>query len=122
MIEDSIDYADPAARLRNARTHTWMHPLGEVLGALRDAGLALEWLREHPRLPWRMFRSGVRRRRVVDLAGPALAAARLFAGGPQARAGSGRRVTRSLGGSASFLQRRPRKERMAITITTSPTM
>jgi hypothetical protein len=56
VIEDSTDYADPAARLRNARTHTWLHPPGEALGALPDAGLALE----HPRLPGRMFRSLVR--------------------------------------------------------------
>ena len=28
--------------------------------ALRDAGLALDWLREHPRVTWRMFRGLVR--------------------------------------------------------------
>ncbi len=56
VLDDPTDYAAPAARLRHARTHTWMHPLGEVLGALNAAGLALEWLHEHPRLPWRMFR------------------------------------------------------------------
>ena len=60
VMDDFTDYADPTARLRHARTHTWMHPLGEVLGALRGAGLALDWLHEHPRLPWRMFRSLVR--------------------------------------------------------------
>ncbi|MBD0274899.1 MAG: class I SAM-dependent methyltransferase [Acetobacteraceae bacterium] len=60
VMDDPTDYADPSARLRNARTHTWMHPLGEVLGALKEAGLALEWLREHPRVTWRMFRSLVR--------------------------------------------------------------
>lgn len=60
VTDDPTDYVDPAARLRHARTHTWMHPLGEVLGALGGAGLALEWLREHPRVTWRMFRSLVR--------------------------------------------------------------
>jgi SAM-dependent methyltransferase len=60
VLDDPTDYADPAARLRHARTHTWMHPLGEVLGALRGAGLALDWLHEHPRVAWRMFRSLVR--------------------------------------------------------------
>ncbi len=56
VLDDPTDYAAPAARLRHARTHQWMHPLGDVLEALREAGLALDWLREHPRLPWRMFR------------------------------------------------------------------
>ncbi len=57
VMDDPTDYADPAARLRHARTHNWIHPLGDVLGALREAGLALDWLREHPRVTWRMFRS-----------------------------------------------------------------
>jgi SAM-dependent methyltransferase len=60
VMDDPTDYADPAARLRHARTHTWLHPLGDVLGALGGAGLALEWLREHPRVTWRMFRGLVR--------------------------------------------------------------
>lgn len=60
VMDDPIDYADPTARLSHARTHTWLHPLGDVLGALGGAGLALDWLREHPRLPWRMFRCLVR--------------------------------------------------------------
>ena len=60
VLDDPTDYADPAARLRHPRTHNWMHPLGEVLRALNDAGLALDWLHEHPRVTWRMFRSLVR--------------------------------------------------------------
>ena len=53
--DDPSDYADPAARLRNSRTYEWMHPLGEVTEALVGAGLRLDWLREHKRVPWRMF-------------------------------------------------------------------
>ena len=60
VMDDPTDHAALAARLRHARTHTRTHPLGEVLGALNAAGLALEWLHEHPRLPWRMFRGPVR--------------------------------------------------------------
>jgi SAM-dependent methyltransferase len=60
VLDEPTDYADPAARLRHARTHNWMHPLGEVLGALSGAGLALEWLHEHPRVTWRMFECLVR--------------------------------------------------------------
>ena len=60
MMDGLADYADPAARLRHARTHTWVHPLDEVLEALNGAGLALDWLHEHPRVIWRMFRGLVR--------------------------------------------------------------
>jgi SAM-dependent methyltransferase len=57
VVEDPSDYADASARLANSRTVQWMHPLSEILDALRAADLRLEWLHEHPRLPWRMFGS-----------------------------------------------------------------
>jgi SAM-dependent methyltransferase len=53
--EDFTDYADPAARLLNARQVNWLHPLGDILVALRRARLRLDMVREHPRLAWRMF-------------------------------------------------------------------
>jgi SAM-dependent methyltransferase len=56
VMDDPTDYANPTARLTHARTYTWIHPLAGVIGALRAAGLALDWLHEHPRVPWRMFR------------------------------------------------------------------
>ena len=52
---DPRDYADPGARLTNATTHQWLHPVGDVITALIEAGLRLEWLHEHPVVPWRMF-------------------------------------------------------------------
>ncbi|GAA2028020.1 class I SAM-dependent methyltransferase [Agromyces tropicus] len=55
IIEDPSDYADPEARIVNAKTWEWMHPLGEVHGALRDAGLSVDVLAEHYEVPWRMF-------------------------------------------------------------------
>ncbi len=54
-IDDPSDYADPQAKLRNARTVQFMHPLTAILGALSAAGLRLEWLHEHPRLTWQQF-------------------------------------------------------------------
>jgi SAM-dependent methyltransferase len=60
VVEDASDYADESASLTNSRTVQWMHPLSEILDALRAAGLRLEWLHEHPRVTWRMFRSLVR--------------------------------------------------------------
>ncbi len=52
---DPRDYADPNARLVNATTHQWLHPIGDVVTALIDAGLRLDWLHEHDAVVWRMF-------------------------------------------------------------------
>jgi len=57
VVEDASDYADASAHLTNSRTVQWMHPLSEILDALQAAGWRLEWLHEHPRITWRMFRS-----------------------------------------------------------------
>jgi SAM-dependent methyltransferase len=56
VLDDPSDYADESARLRNARSYSWMHPLGAVVSALIEAGLTLRWLHEHEGVPWRMFR------------------------------------------------------------------
>lgn len=32
-----------------------MHPLGETLTALVDAGLSIDFVHEHDAVPWRMF-------------------------------------------------------------------
>ncbi len=55
VLDDATDYADPEARLQNARQHSFMHPLGAVLTALLDAGLRLDFVHEHDAVPWRMF-------------------------------------------------------------------
>lgn len=55
VLDDPSDYADPDARLANARTWEWMHPLSDVLGALRDADLAVETFDEHYQVPWQIF-------------------------------------------------------------------
>lgn len=57
VIEDATDYIDATATLKNATQHCWMHPLGEVVTALIDAGLTLEFLHEHDAVTWRMFKS-----------------------------------------------------------------
>lgn len=55
MSDDGRDYADEHARLRNRRTYEWAYPLGLVVTSLIEAGLTLDWLHEHDRVPWRMF-------------------------------------------------------------------
>jgi SAM-dependent methyltransferase len=52
---DPRDYADPQARLVNARTYNWIHPLGDVVTRLIASGLTLDWLHEHDAVTWRMF-------------------------------------------------------------------
>lgn len=54
-FDDERDYANPDAALRHTRQYVWLHPLGDVLAALSEAGLTLRWLREHDGLPWAMF-------------------------------------------------------------------
>ena len=55
VLDDPRDYADPTARLRNARTYAWIHPLGAIVTALLAAGLTLRWLHEHEAVAWQMF-------------------------------------------------------------------
>ncbi|HEY5299484.1 MAG TPA: class I SAM-dependent methyltransferase [Acetobacteraceae bacterium] len=55
VITDPHDYADSDARLENATTHQWIHPIGDVVSALIEAGLRLDWLHEHDAITWRMF-------------------------------------------------------------------
>ncbi len=54
-IDEVRDFMDPEARLTNSRTHQFMHPIGDVIGALLGAGLRLEWFHEHDAITWRMF-------------------------------------------------------------------
>lgn len=59
-LDDKIDYADPSTPIQASQTIQWMHPLADILAALRGAGLRLDRLSEHPRLTWRLFPSLVR--------------------------------------------------------------
>jgi len=52
---DPRDYADPDARLVNATTHQWLHPVADVVTAVIEAGMRLDWLHEHDAAVWRMF-------------------------------------------------------------------
>ena len=45
-------YADPTADVGEQQEHGWDHGLGEIVTALIEAGLTLEWLRESPELDW----------------------------------------------------------------------
>jgi len=55
IMEETCDYIDATAKLHYPTTHTWVHPLGDVVSGLLQAGLALDWLHEHDGVPWRLF-------------------------------------------------------------------
>ena len=53
-FDSSEDYASDVP-LRNTRTYEWMHGLGEIVSALIDAGLQIDFVHEHAEIPWKMF-------------------------------------------------------------------
>lgn len=50
-----VDYTGNRPRLRSGPTYEWIHPLGTLVSALCDSGLAIKWLHEHDVLPWPAF-------------------------------------------------------------------
>ena len=55
VLNNVGDYMNPDAVMRNRTEHIFAHPLGEVITALLDAGLTLDYLHEHDFVAWRMF-------------------------------------------------------------------
>ena len=55
VAQEAHDYIDETARVANATTHTWIHPLGDIVTGLIRAGLRLDWLHEHDAITWHMF-------------------------------------------------------------------
>ena len=55
VMEEAHDYIDDTAKAANATTYTWVHPLGDVISALLEAGMTLDWLHEHDAVTWHMF-------------------------------------------------------------------
>jgi SAM-dependent methyltransferase len=55
VMEETQDYVDETTTVRNATTHTWIHPLGDIISGLLAAGMTLDWLHEHDAVTWHMF-------------------------------------------------------------------
>lgn len=49
---EASTYVETEAELAELTTHEWNHGLGEVVGAVLDAGLTLTGLTEHRSVPW----------------------------------------------------------------------
>lgn len=54
-FDEDGSYADEDAQLDHTLSYAWIHPLGEVVTALVDAGLELEFLHEFPHAYFRRF-------------------------------------------------------------------
>jgi SAM-dependent methyltransferase len=48
-------YADPDAPVTEPVEYAWQHSMGEIVTSLAAAGLRIEYLHEHPWVPWKMF-------------------------------------------------------------------
>ena len=55
VLEDPNDYADRDVAIEHAKTWEWIHPVDEVLSALRDSGLTIEHFAEHYEVPWQIY-------------------------------------------------------------------
>lgn len=50
--DDLRDYADPSVSLNHHTSNEWQHTLGDVVTALAQAGLRIDFLHEHDKLVW----------------------------------------------------------------------
>jgi SAM-dependent methyltransferase len=55
VLDDQGTYTGDARKVAHTRTYEWIHPLSDILTALINAGLTIEWLHEHEYLPSRLF-------------------------------------------------------------------
>jgi SAM-dependent methyltransferase len=55
VFDQPHTYSDDTTPLRTTRTYEWIHSLSRIIGALLGAGLTLDFLHEHPGLPWPPF-------------------------------------------------------------------
>jgi SAM-dependent methyltransferase len=57
IFEDAQTYTGDVTELVEKRNYEWIHPLSAIITGLIEAGLQLEFLHEHERLPWKLFPS-----------------------------------------------------------------
>jgi SAM-dependent methyltransferase len=53
--DDATTFTGDPTPLAHTRSYEWCHPLSDIIGGLLEAGLHLDFLHEHERLPWRYF-------------------------------------------------------------------
>ena len=55
VYDDATTYTGDPTPLTHTRSYEWCHPLSDIIGGLLEAGLQLDFLHEHARLPWCYF-------------------------------------------------------------------
>lgn len=55
VFDNAASYVETDAATQATRAYEWAHPVSEIVNALVRAGLAIEWLHEHPAITWRML-------------------------------------------------------------------
>ena len=55
IFDEPQTYTGDDTELTNTRSYEWNHPISDIVNGLISAGLALEFLHEHPRLAWPLF-------------------------------------------------------------------
>jgi SAM-dependent methyltransferase len=60
VFNEAHTYSDDTTPLAATRPYEWIHSLSRIIGALLGAGLTLDFLHEHPALPWPLFPMCVR--------------------------------------------------------------
>ena len=55
LFDESHTYTGDERPLTHTRNYEWIHPVGDVVGALIGAGMAIDFLREHEIVVWQAF-------------------------------------------------------------------
>ncbi|MBK8157720.1 MAG: class I SAM-dependent methyltransferase [Rhodospirillaceae bacterium] len=55
VFDADTTYSGEDTKLRNTRTHEFVHGIGAILSALLEAGLSLTYFKEHDSLAWAMW-------------------------------------------------------------------
>lgn len=55
VFDNTASYVDTAAPTEATRAYEWAHPVAEIVNALTRAGLRIEWMNEHPAIPWQLL-------------------------------------------------------------------
>jgi SAM-dependent methyltransferase len=58
VFDEPGTYVETDATLQHTVSHSWNHGIGEIIGAVLDAGLTLTQFVEHDSLPWNPFAEG----------------------------------------------------------------